>query len=56
MYRHVTPFLKNINTSLSSCLLRDEIINFMEYASRIPPLKAFYKRYMDDTYIRWKKT
>ena len=27
MYRHVTPFLKSINTSLSSCSLRDGTIS-----------------------------
>ena len=41
MYRHVTPFLKSINTSLSSCSLRDGAISFIKYASRILLLKVF---------------
>ena len=41
MYRHVTPFLKSINTSLSSCSLRDGAISFIKYASRILLLRVF---------------
>ena len=41
MYRHVTPFLKSINTSLSSCSLRDGTISFIKYASRILLLRVF---------------
>ena len=41
MYRHVTPFLKSINTSLSSCSLTDRTINFIKYASRILLLRVF---------------
>ena len=41
MYRHVTPFLKSIITSLSNGLVRDEIINFEKYASRILLLRVF---------------
>ena len=41
MYRHVTPFLKSINTSLSSCSLRDGTISFIKYASRILLLMVF---------------
>ena len=39
MYRHVTPF-RTINTSLSSCSLRDGTINFVRYASRILLLRV----------------
>ena len=41
MHRHVIPFLKNINTSLSSCSLRDGTISFINYASRILLLRVF---------------
>ena len=41
MYCHVTPFLKSINTSLSSCSLRDGAISFIKYASRILLLRVF---------------
>ena len=34
-------FLKNINTSLSSCSLRDGTISFIKYASRILLLRVF---------------
>ena len=41
MYRHLTPFLKSINTSLSSCSLRDGTISFIKYAPRILLLRVF---------------
>ena len=41
MYRHVTPFLKSINTSLSSCSLRDRTNSFIKYASRILLFRVF---------------
>ena len=41
MYYHVTLFLKIINTSLSSCSLRDGTINLIKYASRILLLRVF---------------
>ena len=41
MYSHVTPFLKSINTSLSSSSFRDGKISFIKYASRILLLRVF---------------
>ena len=41
MYRHVTPFLKSINTSMSSCSLRDGTNSFIKYASRILLFRVF---------------
>ena len=41
MYHHVTPFLKSINISLSSCSLGDGTISFIKYASRILLLRVF---------------
>ena len=38
---HVTPFLKSINTSLSSFPLRDGTISFIKYASSILLLRVF---------------
>ena len=41
MYRHVTPFQRSINTSLSTRSLRDGAISFINYASRILLLRVF---------------
>ena len=41
MYRHVTQFLKSVNTSLPDFSLRDRTINFIKYAFKILLLDVF---------------